>query len=207
MTRRGKVRRKSAPAGAALRERTRKGMVASAHPAESKLAEVTRPWFEVVALGAAPGSLDDKTLRLTRRILFLARRWRNLLDQALRATGDSHARWVTLLWVDLLAGRANLGELAEQVAVELPTLVRLLDNLEREGLVERRALRSSNRAKTVVLTARARPVLDAMTAVVARTRAEFLRDVDERRLDAALELLDEVMAKYVRVVSWPGHPD
>jgi len=207
VTRVGKAREKSSHAASARPRRAGLGSVAPAHPAEETLAEVTRPWFEVVALGAAPGSLDDKTLRLTRRILFLARRWRNLLDQALRATGDSHARWVTLLWVDLLAGRGNLGELAEQVGVELPTLVRLLDSLEREGLVQRRALPASNRAKTVVLTAKARPVLRAMTEVVARTRAEFLRDVDEQRLDAALELLDAVMAKYVRIINWPGHPD
>ncbi len=150
------------------------------------------------------GSLEDKKLRLTRRVLFLSRRWLNLMDNALRATGASHARWVTLLWVGMMAGRAKIGELADQIGVELPTLVRLLNRLEEEGLVERRALGASNRAKTVVLTAKGRRESEAMNEVVFRARSEFLRDVNEQRLTAALELLDDLVAKYARVVMWPG---
>ena len=156
---------------------------------------------------ATAGSLADKKLRITRRILFLGRRWRNMMDEALRATGNNHARWVTLLWVDMMAGRANLGELAEQIAVELPTLVRLLNRLEREGLVERRALGNSNRAKTVVLTAKGKRALVPMSKVINRTRARFLEDIDEQRLAPALELLDDVLAKHARVVMWPGNSD
>jgi len=84
----------------------------------------------------------------------------------------------------------------------LPTLVRLLNRLEREGLLVRRPLGGSNRAKTVVLTRKGRRESAAMNAVVTRERAEFLQDVDEQRLTAALGLLDELLAKYTRVVLW-----
>jgi MarR family transcriptional regulator for hemolysin len=102
----------------------------------------------------------------------------------------------------MMAGRAKTGEIAEQVGVELPTLVRLLNRLEQEGLVVRRSLGGSNRAKTVVLTARGRRESEAMNAVVTRERAEFLQNVDGERLLAALGLLDELLAKYTRVVMW-----
>jgi MarR family transcriptional regulator for hemolysin len=163
---------------------------------------ISRTFFEVLPDGATSGSLEDKKLRLTRRILFLARRWRLRLDEALRETGESHARWLTLLWIEMLAGHANIGELAEHVGVELPTLVRLLNRLEKEGLVVRRALGSSQRAKTVVLTARARAQVAAMERVVTRTRADFLRGIDEKQLTAALELLDDLLARNARVVTW-----
>jgi MarR family transcriptional regulator for hemolysin len=167
--------------------------------------EISRCFYEWIPDGVKVGSLEDKKLRLTRRILFLSRRWLNLIDNALRTTtGDSHARWVTLLWVGMMAGRAKIGELADQIGVELPTLVRLLNRLEREGLVERRALGGSNRAKTVVLTAKGRRESEAMNEVVTQARAEFLRDVNEERLTAALELLDDLLAKYTRVVMWSG---
>src|SRR5690349_6936222 len=55
-----------------------------------KVPEVQRTYFEVVPTGEVEGSLEDKKLRLTRRILFLSRRWRNDMDEALRATGASH---------------------------------------------------------------------------------------------------------------------
>ncbi len=165
--------------------------------------EISRCFYEWVPEGIAVGSLEDKKLRLTRRILFLSRRWLNMIDGALRATGDSHARWVTLLWVGMMAGRAKIGELADQIGVELPTLVRLLNRLEQEGLLERRALDGSNRAKTVVLTSKGRRMATRMNDVVTRARAEFLRDVDERQLTAALVLLDGLLAKYTRVQMWP----
>jgi MarR family transcriptional regulator for hemolysin len=153
--------------------------------------------------GVTVGSLEDKKLRLTRRILFLSRRWLNMIDGALRATGDSHARWVTLLWVGMMAGRAKIGELADQIGVELPTLVRLLNRLEEEGLVERRPLDGSNRSKTVILTPKGRRMGATMNEVVKRARAEFLRDVDEQQLTVALELLDGLLTKYTRVEMWP----
>jgi MarR family transcriptional regulator, transcriptional regulator for hemolysin len=176
-------------------------------PVAAPAQQISRRFYEVVPEGATLDSLDDKKLRLIRRILFLGRRWRNQMDEALRAMGDNHARWVTLLWVDMMAGRANLGELAEQIAVELPTLVRLLNRLEREGLVERRALGSSNRDKTVVLTAKGKRALKRMSEVINRTRQKFLDEVDERRVAAALELLDDVLAKHANVVMWPGHAE
>ena len=175
---------------------------ASAKLPDNGATSAERFFVEVVSQGAAEGSLDDKKLQLTRRVLFLARRWRNLMDEALRDTGDSHARWTTLLWVDLLKGRANHRELAERVGVELPTLIRLLNRLEREGVVERRALPGSAQSKTVVLTRLGRAQFKRMGAVVLATRAEFLRDVDEAQLTAALTLLDSLLNKYVRVVKW-----
>lgn len=166
-----------------------------------------RCFYEVVPDGATRGSLSDTKLRLVRRVLFLGRRWRNLMDEALRATGSNHARWVTLLWVDMMAGRANLGELAEQIAVELPTLVRLLNRLEREGLVKRRAFGGSNRDKAVVLTPKGRRALVPMSDTINRTRAKFVEDVDREQLVAALELLDGLLGKYARVVRWSGNPE
>lgn len=204
---RGAARRARAAAasrsGRAGPARSRPKATLAASPSQ----EISRCFYEVVPDDTTLGSVGDRKLRLTRRILFLGRRWRNLMDEALRATGDNHARWVTLLWVNMMAGRANLGELAEQVAVELPTLVRLLNRLEREGLVERRALGSSNREKTVVLTAKGKRALTQMSAVINRVRATFLEDVDEQRLDSALELLDDLLAKYARVVMWSGNPE
>ncbi|MEI9963977.1 MAG: hypothetical protein WDM92_04020 [Caulobacteraceae bacterium] len=55
-----------------------------------------------------PGSLEDLKLRFTRRVIFLARRWRNHINDELRRTGHSHARWSALIWIHLLAGSATI---------------------------------------------------------------------------------------------------
>ena len=169
-------------------------------------APAKQQFVEVNAKGATIGSLEDRRLRFTRRVLYLARRWRTLLDDALRQTGDSHARWITLRWVDLLDGKTSHRELAERVNVELPTLVRLLNRLEQEKLVTRRSLGPKGRAKSVVLTARGRRSLAAMSEVVNRTRGGFLVGLDERQLDQGLEVLDVLLAQYATVLDWRDQP-
>ena len=68
----------------------------------------------------------------------LARWWRSKLDERLRPLGLSQARW-TALW-HLARGGDGLTQkqLARAVGVEGPSMVRVLDALERDGLVERR---------------------------------------------------------------------
>lgn len=162
--------------------------------------------LSTLAIGAAgflelqgrhePGSLEDLKLRFTRRVIFLARIWRNRINEALRQRGQSHARWITLIWVHLLGGEANHRELAERIGVEPPTLIRLLNRLEAEGLVERAALPGgASRAKTVRLTARGKAVLAELNAIAEQARAAFLQDVDLDKLKASMSLFDDLLAK------------
>lgn len=151
--------------------------------------------FIEVDSGHPPGSLEDMKLRFTRRVIFLARRWRNSINDGLREVGQSHARWITLTWVSLLEGKANHRELAERVGVELPTLIRLLNRLEAEGLVERSALDTRSRAKAVRLTPAGQTVLAELTRITRRVRADFLEGVDEDQLAVSMALLDQILAR------------
>jgi MarR family transcriptional regulator for hemolysin len=151
--------------------------------------------FVEVRSGYPEGSVEDMKLRFTRRVIFLARRWRNRINEGMRQAGQSHARWITLTWVSILDGKANHRELAERVGVELPTLIRLLNRLEEEGLVARAAHESQARAKSVTLTPAGRQVLTEMGRITEEVRAEFLDGVDPEKLATAMDLLDGVLAK------------
>jgi MarR family transcriptional regulator for hemolysin len=143
-----------------------------------------------------PGSVEDLKLRFTRRVIFLARIWRNRMNEALRDSGQSHARWITLIWVHLLGGEANHRELAERIGVELPTLIRLLNRLEAEGLVERRVLPSGPpRAKTVHLTVAGKHVLAELNDITEHARASFLEGVDKDKLQTCMSLFDDLLAR------------
>ena len=146
------------------------------------------------------GSVEDLKLRFTRRVIFLARIWRNRMNEELRKSGQSHARWITLIWVHLLGGEVNHRELAERIGVELPTLIRLLNHLEAEGLVERRALEGgAARAKTVNLTPAGKRVLVELNAIPERARATFLDGVDKEKLETCMSLFDDLLAKELAV--------
>ena len=149
--------------------------------------------FIDLTIGYPPSSLEEMKLLFTRRLIFIARRWRNSINDGLREVGQSHARWITLTWIDVLDGKCNHRVLAERVGVELPTLIRLLNRLEEEGLVERRAL--DTRAKTVTLTREGRILLERLTRITREVRAEFLRDIDPDKLSVSMELLNDILVR------------
>ncbi len=86
-----------------------------------------------------------------------SRAWRAELDRRLSHLGLSQARWLVLLHLARHRDSPTQRELAQSVGVEGPTLARLLDGLESQGLVRR--LADSVMAKSHVLRHVVRPAL------------------------------------------------
>jgi MarR family transcriptional regulator for hemolysin len=126
-----------------------------------------------------------------RRVFF---RWRSCFDTELRTSGQTLARARVLA----LLAQENEGlpqrELASQLSIENPTLVRLLDGLERQGLVARVPEADDRRANRVALTRKASPVAAEVTGISARLRDRVLEGVDEADLATALHVLRAISA-------------
>src|SRR5262249_32477988 len=90
------------------------------------------------------------------RIARIARRLRQAVDAELRAYGLTEATWRPLVYVARLGAGVRQKELAIALGIEGPSLVRLLDGLERRGLIERRADGTDRRARGIYLTASGR---------------------------------------------------
>ena len=118
----------------------------------------------------------------------ISRRWRTRLDERLRQTGLTQARWIVLLQLSR-GGEMSQRDLAERIGVEGPTLVRVLDKLEDQGLVARRACEDDRRVKRIDLTPAARPVLDEITRISTQLRQELLADVPGAEIERALQVL------------------
>lgn len=73
--------------------------------------------------------------RFAMQLAQLSRGWRAELDRRLADLGLSQARWLVLLHLARFDHEPTQRELAQSVAVEGPTLARLLDSLEAQGLV------------------------------------------------------------------------
>ena len=74
-------------------------------------------------------------------------------DQALSDHGLSYATAIPLLVLSRHGENVRQGVLADELGIEGPSLVRLIDLLQSEGLVERREDPTDRRAKTLHLTA------------------------------------------------------
>ena len=122
----------------------------------------------------------------------IARRWRGRLDARIAEFGLTEARWLALLALARGGDGMTQKDLAQRLLIEGPTLVRTLDWLERQGLVERRELTQDRRAKTLHLTVQATPLIHRIEAAATLVRAEILCGIPEDELAGCLAVLERV---------------
>lgn len=102
------------------------------------------------------------------------RLWRAVLDRRLAPLGLTQTRWITLYHLWRLGDGQPQCDLARAIGVEAPSLVRTLDQLAEQGLIERRGCDQDRRTKRIFLTEAATPLLQKIDAVVSQARAEML---------------------------------
>lgn len=128
------------------------------------------------------------------RLSRLPRLWRAILDQRLAPLGLTQTRWVTLYHLWRMGDGQAQCDLARAIGVEAPSLVRTLDQLAEQGLIERRSCDQDRRTKRIFLTAEATPLLERIDAIVAEARREMLAglsDSEVSQLDALLARIEE----------------
>lgn len=127
-------------------------------------------------------------------VLFLlhdvARQLRQDADRRARAHGLTRAQWIILLRLDRQPGLSQK-ELAEILEVEPISVARLIDRLERHGMVERRDDPADRRVWRLHLLPAARPVLAEMVA----ERADMRRVVSEGLPAEALRVVSEALVR------------
>ena len=124
----------------------------------------------------------------------MSRGWRAELDRRLAGLGLSQARWLVLLHLARFEEAPTQRELAQSVGVEGPTLARLLDSLESQGLVQRQAVLEDRRAKKIVLCAPARPLIEQIETIATQLRRELFAGVDEADLQVCTRVHGHILA-------------
>lgn len=123
-----------------------------------------------------------------------SRKLRTLFDARVRTMGLTLARARTLMHLARKGGMTQT-ELAELLEVEGPTLVRLLDGLEAQGLIERRPVEGDRRAKQIVLTPEGQELAAKVTRLANDVREEVLADIPEADLATAAATMRAVVQK------------
>ena len=127
---------------------------------------------------------------------FLIRRigqlWRREADRALANHGLSQATALPLSVLSRCGKSARQGVLAEEIGIEGPSLVRLIDLLQAEGLVERREDPTDRRAKMLHLTGIGETKADEINRVLRHVRAYLLKDISSEDLAVTFETLRSI---------------
>ncbi|SDI82176.1 MarR family transcriptional regulator [Pseudomonas abietaniphila] len=132
--------------------------------------------------------------RFGMQLASLSRGWRAELDRRLADLGLSQARWLVLLHLARFKEAPTQRELAQSVGVEGPTLARLLDSLENQGLVRRQAVVEDRRAKKILLCDTARPLIEKIETIATALRHELFEGIDEEDLRVCLRVHSTILA-------------
>ena len=124
------------------------------------------------------------------RVARIARRLRQAVDAELRAYGLTDATWRPLAYVGKLGGGVRQKELATALSIEGPTLVRLLDSLERRGFIERREDESDRRARGIHLTLAGRELAVRAARIGNDLQSRLLAGVPEADLETCERVLE-----------------
>ncbi len=131
-------------------------------------------------------------IRLTINLVIVARKWRALLDERLRLIGQSAARMEALGAILNSPPLSAQIDIAKRLRIEGPTMTRMIDTLEADGLVERLADPGDRRSKKLRVTPRGEVVLEQIFDIADELRDRLIdglpaEEIDE--LNAVLGLL------------------
>lgn len=93
--------------------------------------------------------------------------------------------------------------LAELIDVDPMTMVRMLDRMEADSVIERRPDPADRRARRLYLTPKSKPILETIWRLAEATRNEMFAGVSKADREAFMGVLERL---HVNVVAAAGHP-
>lgn len=120
--------------------------------------------------------------------------WRVRLDERLRPWGMTQATWRVLWALHTAETRHNQSSLAARLGIETPTLVRLLDRMEKLGLVGRSPGEHDRRQKYLEIKADGLALVTRIESEVVAMREDMLAGLDHTDLRACLTVLERIVA-------------
>lgn len=120
--------------------------------------------------------------------------WGIALDRRLRPLGFSRSKWMILLHLSREDGMIHR-TLAERLGIESATLVRLIDKMETEGILARRASETDRRVKHLHLTPSGIETAKRVKAQAIELRKKLLSEIDPNELAVAIAVLSNIRTK------------
>ncbi|NDY58743.1 MarR family transcriptional regulator [Desulfovibrio sulfodismutans] len=148
---------------------------------------------DIIDLPVCTAHTPDEHFALT--LHEVARGWRAKIDEQFRPMGLSSASWSVIFTLATAERPLSQREIADRIFVESPTVVRLLDRLEKLGWVRREPSPQDRRRNLVRLTAKILEHHDTMHAMAERVHREALAGIPADKLAVTLEVLETLRSR------------
>lgn len=149
-----------------------------------------------------PKTRLDQEFRVSRLLVLASRSWTNRTDKMLRLeTGQSRARWQALFTIAFAEQPSTMTEICHRARVQWPTTMRVVQDMERDGLIERENNPADKRSKLLRLTASGDRVIEKVQPTLDRERAALLADFSDEELRMCEKMLRTIFEAAIRAQS------
>ncbi|MGY8769726.1 MAG: MarR family winged helix-turn-helix transcriptional regulator [Pirellulales bacterium] len=104
------------------------------------------------------------------------------MNEELATVGITYRQWEVLCWLSYV-GEITQSQLAEQMRVEAPTLVGVIDRMERDGWISRETDPNDRRKKILRATEKVQPDWEKMVECARRVRAKALEGIPQDQVE------------------------
>ena len=136
-------------------------------------------------------TISDPRREAGLRIIETSRLLRNLVEQRLKPYGMTRAQYASLARLERQEGLVQ-GELADLLEVQPIAMVRLIDQLCADGLIERRPDPDDRRCNRLFITSKGRARLHEMADFKERLGSEIFDGIGKEDLQSLLATLDQL---------------
>ncbi|WP_239689397.1 MarR family winged helix-turn-helix transcriptional regulator [Aquitalea pelogenes] len=143
-------------------------------------------------------NVDLLRLGITSAIMQAGRKWRHISQDVVFGHGLTAPCATALIFIGRLGEGINQIALAEEIGIEGPSLVRVIDQLAADGLVRREKDKVDRRSNTLWFTDAGRALTDKIEVELVRLRALVFKDISPDDLQATLRVFAAVDAAYQR---------
>jgi DNA-binding MarR family transcriptional regulator len=133
----------------------------------------------------------DLKRQLVAQLIESSRLLRNYIDNRAKGRGTTRAQWIVLFRLRQQEGLSQV-DLADVLELQPISLVRLLDRLVQQGLLERRRHPKDRRANRLFLTRAGRDLVDDLDSLRDSIATDVLKDVSSSAIETSLEVLNSV---------------
>ncbi|GAA4431711.1 MarR family transcriptional regulator [Bremerella cremea] len=124
------------------------------------------------------------------------------MNDELGKLGITYRQWEVLCWLSYM-GEITQSELADQMRIEAPTLVGVIDRMERDGWIVRETDPTDRRKKIIRATEKVEPMWEQMVACAASVRSKALRGLESEEVQKVKATLTTIRGNLLSEL--PGH--
>lgn len=148
----------------------------------------------VILTSQNPSHRNELQYEVAFKVSLISRRFRARFADRLKSSSQTESRWSALYQLAREPRGLIQSELAERMGIQGPTLVRLLDALEAQGLVRRLSVPEDRRAKRVMIQPAGEQMVREVDVVAAQLRDEAFAGIAMEDLLVTLRVLEKLGA-------------